>query len=192
MGTDIHIYFEKYTDEGWRPHPEAPKLDPEFWWESIVEDQQEIEKALTVFGLEDPKDSSETRNKLAEFCENLPLEEAERLYGQNPKAIRVWPYSRSLRYRDYDFFACLSGIRLWGESDAVHQPNPKGLPSDCCKEIRWEAEICGDDYHSHSWIMVDELVNDPNLREFRNVIEIAQYLEGEDLSKIRMVFWYDN
>lgn len=193
MGTDIHIYFEKQTDDGWVPYPHAPELDPKYWWERIVSNPQEQEKALVAFGLENPKDSkSEIYEKLSEFCENLPLSEAERLYGENPLTIREWSYDYSLRRRNYDFFASLSGIRLWGEDGSVHQPEPLGIPEDCCREIRWQHELEKEDSHTESWIMVSELVNDPNLKDFENVKNIAKFLEGEDLSKIRMVFWYDN
>lgn len=57
--------------------------------------------------------------------------------------------------RDYGLFSILADVR----NDAGNTPicDPKGLPDDCCDEIKEEYEHCSDIDHSHSYFTLKEL-----------------------------------
>lgn len=65
----------------------------------------------------------------------------------------VHPYSD----RNYTLFSILADVRNYGNNKPICEP--KGLPIDCCKEIREESERWGCDGHSHSWFTLEELYN---------------------------------
>lgn len=75
---------------------------------------------------------------------------------------------------------------------------PKGLPDDISETTRFMVDECGSDGHWHSWLPLDEAVaifKEAYYRPRRpNSPTPADYLfgvEGDDLSKYRLVFWFD-
>lgn len=194
MGCDIHPFFEKLSDEGkWYCYPFIPKLDPKYWWEPFLysnSNKKEIEKAMVAFGINDEKIAAD---KLEEFCQNLPLERAEELYGDNEMVLRDWGMPYEFRSRNYEYFTLLSGVR--GDSPRTLQPNNKGLPEDTCIEIYREYKATESDNHTESWVMLDELFSHSELSRIPNVQYIKSYFEDIpdlEFDRIRMVFWYDN
>lgn len=193
MGTDIHSYFEKLSDDGiWTCYPFIPRLDTQYWWEPLTygDNKNEIVKAMTAFGINDEDQALE---HLIKFCETLSLVEAERLYGDNDRVYRDWSIPYEIRSRNYEYFSLLSGIR--GNSRHTLQPDGRGLPGDTCREIRREYIRTESDNHNTSWVMLEELFQHHQLANIRNVQFIKSYFENIpdlDFDRIRMVFWYDN
>jgi hypothetical protein len=74
--------------------------------------------------------------------------------------------SRFYSGRNYDLFAILADVRnghgfagvKTGSGFNVISP-PKGIPQDCCAEIRQCVGYWDTDGHSHSWLTVDELLS---------------------------------
>lgn len=58
--------------------------------------------------------------------------------------------------RNYILFSVLADVRNYGENKAIAEP--RGLPNDCCPEIRAESESWGCDGHSHSYFTLKELM----------------------------------
>lgn len=95
--------------------------------------------------------------------------------------------------RNYRRFAALAGVRGDG-------PEAKGMPPDASDT----ALLLGtdDDYHSHSWLSVDEavkifLATEHKADDFITEYTLQNYfqLEDYDLAKAsewRFVFWFDN
>jgi len=204
MGTDIHIYFEKYheieTDSGnvkiWTPYPTRPKLDRKYWYEGLTMGKSKVikiesEKAMLLFGC---NDEEEALTKLEQFYINMPMAEAEILFVDNPNVIRDWGIPYTVRRRNYQFFSELNGVRAYGDTANFPIVNDNcGLPVDTCREIKNEFVHDEGDAHTPGWIMLDELFL--KLPNFDNVANIKEYMEdlGEyEYEKIRMVFWYDN
>jgi hypothetical protein len=77
------------------------------------------------------------------------------------------PYEQSFYHgRNYNLFAILADVRNGVEFAGCDTGNgfvpisaPKGLPNDCCREIRDEANKWGGDGHSHSWVTLSELLS---------------------------------
>jgi hypothetical protein len=121
------------------------------------------------------------------------------------------------RSRNYSIFSFLAGVRNYGPQ-IVPFSEPRGLPDDshsinymyekyrqiCIDE---DDDICSfedweSDYHSHSWLTIEELVNfdyskkaSPN-QTYRQFLEITDYFEElqkcVDRGAERIVFWFDN
>lgn len=204
MGTDIHIYFEKYDEHEteldkvriWRPYPGKPKLHPEYWYESLTMGRDDIvkketEKAMLLFCCNDEETALD---KLHKFYAAMPLEEAEKLFFDNPHVARDWGIPYPVRSRDYGFFSVLNGVRAYGDTAIDPIVNDEvGLPADTCIEIKNEYKQQEGDAHTAGWITLDELFL--KLPNYRNVAKIKEFMEnlGEyEYEKIRMVFWYDN
>lgn len=192
MGCDIHPYFEKLIDNKWTCYPFIPKLDPKWWWEPLVYsgNKTETEKAMVAFGINDEK---EARDKLESFCESLSIERAEELYGDNAVVNRDWCMPYEFKSRNYEYFSLLSGVR--GDSPHTLQPEPRGIPENVSIEIYREFKVCESDFHTPSWVMLDELFQSHHLARMINVQAIKSYFENIpdlEFEKIRMVFWYDN
>ncbi len=77
---------------------------------------------------------------------------------------------------------------------------PRGLPPDVCLEIQEESDSWDLDGYAHSYLLVSELVaynwDQPAARfanDFpENVIPKLKALAGDDLTSVRIVFWFDN
>lgn len=69
------------------------------------------------------------------------------------------PYHLQMhRDRCYNWFAFLANVRnsTWGEDTAVAS-EPRGLPEDCCPEVKQCSDGWGTDGHSHSHFTAAEL-----------------------------------
>lgn len=66
--------------------------------------------------------------------------------------------------RNYTLFSILANIRNYGNNEPISEP--KGLPQDCCKEIREENERWGCDGHSHSYFTLKELIDWKNTHPY--------------------------
>lgn len=101
--------------------------------------------------------------------------------------------------RSYNVFCALAGVRAYhfhGDPPCVSEP--KGLPEDCCQEIRKESEDWGSDGHSHSWNTLRELQEfdwssyTPTTDEFlTEVIPKMESVVGNP-DHVRIVYWFDN
>jgi hypothetical protein len=58
--------------------------------------------------------------------------------------------------RNYSLFATLAGVRDYSPGNKMIDA-PRGLPEDCCVEIKELSEKWGDDGHTHSWFTLKEL-----------------------------------
>ncbi|WMI81905.1 hypothetical protein [Anaerotignum sp. MB30-C6] len=59
--------------------------------------------------------------------------------------------------RNYTLFSILADVRNYGDNEPISMP--KGLPSDCCKDILDESNRWGCDGHSHSYFTLKELMD---------------------------------
>ncbi|QDP66012.1 MAG: hypothetical protein GOVbin631_73 [Prokaryotic dsDNA virus sp.] len=59
--------------------------------------------------------------------------------------------------RDYRLFSALASVRSDGSQ--LNELEPKGMPSDCSKQISDDCERWGLDGHSHSYLTLFELYN---------------------------------
>lgn len=107
--------------------------------------------------------------------------------------------------RDYDLFEYMAGVR--GE---VQDCPPRGLPSYSSVVTRLLSDHEGEDGHTHSWLNYDEMLtvieygkaNQGNWRGkplgiwfFGNGIDdwrAPEYHFPEEVTDIRLVFWFDN
>lgn len=122
--------------------------------------------------------------------------------------------------RDYNLFAVLTGNHVRARSQNTPAlPEPRGLPSDICKEIKIVCDQYGIDGHSHTYFTLKELEeffitpdsmlgiptdlipigtlnkNRHQFPDMERVINIMrEYLSevGDDSERIRAVFWFDN
>ena len=74
-------------------------------------------------------------------------------YGDDDKGIEV-PFRERFTDRDYDLFGLLSrGVRR----EHSFSWESRGIPFDCCREIKQCADSWGSDGHSHSYLFLHEL-----------------------------------
>lgn len=57
--------------------------------------------------------------------------------------------------RNYSLFSILAGVRNYGENSPIVEP--RGIPFDCCKEIRELYEKWGSDAHTPTYLTYGEL-----------------------------------
>lgn len=118
--------------------------------------------------------------------------------------------------RWYRLFGILAGVRDYEVKPIAEQ---RGIPSDCCKEIKKECDDYGCDGHSHSYLTLKELMDnrskyigkedgydvlgviiDPLIQRTKEVFHIYGYQNQDDVNEIiaksandiRIVFWFDN
>jgi hypothetical protein len=95
---------------------------------------------------------------------------------------------------DYTLFSILAGVRNYSGNEPIAEP--RGMPPDVSSEVRRLSERFGDDGHSHSWLLLSEILgwNDGfrawNEDEWGVAIEIMKTLGNPD--RVRMVFWFDS
>ncbi len=101
--------------------------------------------------------------------------------------------------RNYNLFCALAGVRSYCfEGDPPIISKPKGLPKDCCIEIKSESKSWGSDGHSHSWNTLSELIafDWSEYGETCNVFinEVIPKLKAYNTSPedIRIVYFFDN
>ena len=80
--------------------------------------------------------------------------------------LKVPDEARYYTDRNYSLFAILANVRNgWGTAGFTTGTGfrpiamPRGLPADVSPEVQAEADDCGRDGHSHSWLTVAELLD---------------------------------
>lgn len=58
--------------------------------------------------------------------------------------------------RNYSLFSVLADVRNYGDTESICQP--KGIPEDCCNEIKEDYQFWGEDAHSASYFTLKELM----------------------------------
>lgn len=131
----------------------------------------------------------------------ISAEDREEYENPVPKVPRRYSAPRDRNYWWFDFLANVRGR----DFDPPLVPR-RGLPDDCCPEIKARNADEKGDAHSHSWITLAELdtayevarkVEMQSLRTY--YFDVRMYLYDirhefgiEDTHDIRMVFWFDN
>ena len=124
--------------------------------------------------------------------------------SKNPKQVDGgWRGNTNDRFytdgRNYNLFSALAGVRNYifdGEPPMVSPP--KGLPEDCCEEIKLEREGWGSDGHSDSYLTLKELEAfdwssyGATCDDFRKEVIPKMKLLADNLEDVRIVFWFDN
>lgn len=119
-------------------------------------------------------------------------------YDNEPE-LHIEPESRFYSGRNYNLFCALAGVRRYmfiGEAAIVS--NPKGLPVDCCEEIKEESRKCGSDGHSHSWNTLAELEAfdwseyGTTCDRFKEKVFHKLREHSNDPHKVRIVYFFDN
>lgn len=228
MGCDIHPYFERKVKDHWELVWE-PTPDPEYWWESIVEENSKDPlKVETIKTLVDDSDldyqfynttlsyKSEHKSKFKivknhldedelnylrfkAYYKNLSMDEVKEKFLCNPKIYLQWNLpllgerrhkyqSAEVKERNYWWFGILNDVRQGG---CLFERN-KGVPEDSSFLIRQQRDRDGSDGHSHSWLLVSEILE--KLEEFNKGCPQYEWLKTfiEDPENTRMVFWFDN
>lgn len=101
--------------------------------------------------------------------------------------------------RNYNLFCALAGVRSFQFSGTPSMVSePKGLPDDCCDEIKQESEIYGSDGHSHSWNTLAELEAfnwteyGTTCDQFKTIVFPKLRSHSEDPNNVRIVYFFDN
>jgi hypothetical protein len=94
--------------------------------------------------------------------------------------------------RNYRLFGVLAGVR---DSWVTPIDEPRGLPSDVSKEVRFATDINSD--HSHSWFLLQELWEvdwksyEDGIYGFGIFLKMLERLKQlGDPSDVRIVFWF--
>ena len=190
MGCDIHVYFEHRDDDGWRPLWE-PDLHPEWWWNTILDERVKNGNVALMTG---STDEDANYRFAEEYFKTMSLEQARAEYGDDPHAVWSWPLPNFpderwsvIDTRDYGWFTRIAGVGL-GQDGALWPP--RGLPEDLSPKVAAEAGRWDGDGHSHSWLMVDEILAQPSLSDRAQVKWLRAFIE--DPARTRMCFWFDN
>lgn len=106
-------------------------------------------------------------------------------------------------WRDYLMFGALAGVRV----EDIEHIEPRGLPDNLDWGIKEEVAKWEDDGHSWSWLNAAEvkqafdrltayLVNSPyrneNQGQFAAIVAFMQCIAGNDPTRCRLTFWFDN
>lgn len=76
--------------------------------------------------------------------------------------------------RNYTLFSILADVRNYGENEPISEP--RGLPEDCCPEIKKESDSWEVDGHSHSYFTLKELMD---YQKNHPLIQYQGYVTGE-------------
>jgi hypothetical protein len=238
MGCDMHAFFETRRDGKWELT--FPRRPSEWWYEELIFDKVGDGSAITIFGPPTDEEIAEYHRRnlhvsepaegvLADKVKNhllsLPMEEVIEKYGGEPSFY--WSYyppeiskdwGPDIERRDYDFFLtiCRESVeyRFANNSGHVEELNvwsARGVPDDVCAEIQKEIADYGVDGHSHSWLMVSEILAEERCKGCRQTVDptpskpfvthepptaYAQYdwlkTHISDPENTRMVFFFDN
>jgi hypothetical protein len=194
--------MESNINGKWEP-TWKPEIDENFWWEMLVENLIDSGAAETAYGIHE---YDKLYEKLVSRFKTMSKEKIRQEYFNDefihPDISLQWPYPNEKKYkayyvgycpcksRDYSWFAVIGGVRGYG-SDSVFETN-KGIPDDSCMEIKHEVESYGYgcDGHSHSWLMVDEILKNPKCIKFPQYKWLKKFVK--DPKNTRMVFFFDN
>lgn len=107
------------------------------------------------------------------------------------------------RRRHYTWFGFLAGVRNNEFPQAVER---RGMPDDCCPEVRARENAEASDAHSHSWITLAEMdeafqrlsredqdyIREPYWDVRRFLLDTKFEYGVALMDHVRMVFWFDN
>ncbi len=95
--------------------------------------------------------------------------------------------------RNYKRFSELAGVR--GDGDKL----PKGIPTNISETAKYHIEQWGTDGHSHSYMPLTEAVpiflkTEYELSNHQKECPLNSFFNiyNEDISCLRLVFWFDN
>lgn len=99
-------------------------------------------------------------------------------YGsdEDEKKYEVVPIYDS---RNYSLFSILAGVRNYGNNIPISEP--KGLPEDCCEEIKAEYKSWDCDGHSHSYFTLKELLD---YQKRQPLLKHSGYVDKEASEKL--------
>lgn len=195
MGCDIHVVFEKRTPEGWdllfTPKPS------EWWYEPIAQARVSIGATfvLTAQPIENWDDEDKAYEAAEAYLKAVPEEEVVARFGNDPDF--QWDFGlpvsnrlglREIDTRDYRWFSAIAG-GLRGRDEDDEFP-PRGIPNDLSWRVARWIEQSESDGHSHSWLMVREILDSPRLTNFPQWRWLTQHIPDPD--NTRMVFFFDN
>lgn len=106
---------------------------------------------------------------------------------------------RIYRGRNYNLFCALAGVRSFEFSNKPPiVSKPKGVPKDCCEEIKRESASYGSDGHSHTWNTLAEL-EAFDWSEYGNTCDRFKEMvfpklreACSDPNDVRIVYFFDN
>lgn len=70
--------------------------------------------------------------------------------------LKVDPVGNFFDWRDYALFAIVADVR--NGTDLLSIEYPRGVPDDCCEQVRGEIERWQNDAHHHGWLTLRELL----------------------------------
>lgn len=101
--------------------------------------------------------------------------------------------------RNYNLFCALAGVRSFEFSGEPKQvATARGIPSDCCDEIKSEEQRMGSDGHTHSYLYLYELEDfdwsdyGKTCNDFILEVIPKMIITGVAKDDVRIVFWFDN
>jgi hypothetical protein len=113
-----------------------------------------------------------------EDCEKCDGTKVDELGQQCPECKGTGKYhDQHYGPRNYVLFSALAGAR-GGKNNALTIQAPRGMPAGVCQEIQAAADHWGEDGHSHTWYMLDELLayDWKGGRQKQAFVRPAQYL----------------
>jgi hypothetical protein len=199
MGCDIHEYFETRQPDG-RWLTTFTPMPNRWWYEDVVDDKIDDGSAQTIFG---EPDETKARVLVEEYLKGLDISTPEgaqaviERYSHHPRFSFEFRYpdgafdpkwgSAPIGDRNYEWFGAIAdGIRGYNGAFPI-----RGVPDDCCREIASEMKRWQGDGHSHSWLMLREIFDEPSLQKFTHQMNwLRSYVPDPD--NTRMVFFFDN
>jgi hypothetical protein len=208
MGCDIHPHFEIFSESKWEYGP-WNLIPADYWWYKVIEEDLKNRKSLMAFGINEKKDPKGAYDALKNYYKSLSLNEVEQKFGHRsiyrmpewemlPLSIEAteaeekglpkpnW-YCAEIRSRHYEWFNLIAGVRGLKES-AIWQP--RGIPDDVSRETEKEVYRMEGDAHTHSWLMVSEILQEVKLKNFQHYRWLEKFVT--EPHRTRMVFWFDN
>lgn len=183
MGCDIHLRVEYLApSETLNDRLEVVPVGPPEW--------QPAEKLV-------PKDESEEVQKYYHH-EGKPTEEYHTLPPLYLSYDDGWYHGRN-----YVLFGALAGVRV--DDNQIWEE--RGFPDDASDHVREDYEGWDVDAHTPSWQTLDELLsvdwdkkvlgphgfNDPRWTELLERLKDLAFAKcGEDQTRVRIVYWFDN
>jgi len=135
---------------------------------------------------------------LNKFTKNKDYDQNDNDFGE-----REFEIKREDRFytggRNYNLFCALAGARSF---EFINEPKivspPRGIPNDCCEEIRNEIESMGSDGHTHSYLYLYDLEcfdwseYGETCDDFLLEVMPKMIATGSSDEDVRIVFFFDN
>lgn len=105
----------------------------------------------------------------------------------------TWEHFEIWNSRNYDLFSFLADVR--NDGSIVPLDYPRGIPKDASDSYLWACNSWGNNAHSHSWFLLEELLKvdrqvwlDLHCEHF---IEALESIDG-DPTEVRVCFFFDS